>query len=161
MTDNRHYKDEKYLSLAIELAVDNVKNGGGPFGAVVVKDGVLISEGKNLVTHENDPTAHAEVIAIRKAADKLGSHSLEGCTIYSSTEPCPMCLGAIYWAGIKEIVFASNKNDAERAGFIDAHIYREMRLEYEKRSIKTRYVNISSSGDEFAEWEKKEDKEVY
>ena len=153
--------DQKFLAHTIELAVGNVKSGGGPFGAVVVSQGKIISEGTNLVTLTNDPTAHAEITAIRKASEKLDSYSLEGCTIYSSTEPCPMCLGAIYWAGMKRLVFASSRADAEKAGFQDAHIYRELGLEIDKRSISTQHVAVPGAGDEFIAWNNSVDKRIY
>ena len=161
MTSKNPEEDKEFLSLSVELAIGNVKSGGGPFGAVIVKNGEIISTGTNQVTAINDPTAHAEVMAIREAARKLESHTLEGCTIYSSTEPCPMCLGAIYWAGLEKLVFASDKIDAEKAGFIDAHIYREMVLDIDKRSLVTKQVFIPSAGDEFSAWNDKENKEHY
>ena len=105
---------------AIQLAVDNVKNGGGPFGAVIARNGEIIAEGVNRVTPNHDPTAHAEVQAIRAAAARLENFDLAGCSIYSSCEPCPMCLGAIYWAHLDHLYFAATKTDAARAGFDDA-----------------------------------------
>ncbi len=161
MTNRILTKDQKFLALSVELAIENVKSGGGPFGALIVKNGELISTAANQVTQLHDPTAHAEVLAIREAAKNLGDHKLEGCTIYSSTEPCPMCLGAIYWAGIDKLVFASNKADAEKAGFIDAHIYREFDLKLEERSIITKHLSIPHAGEEFNAWLDSEDKEVY
>ena len=106
-------KDEKFMRMAIDLAVENVANGGGPFGAVIVKDGEVLATGVNRVTANNDPTAHAEVSAIRAACSKLHTFDLEGTTIYTSCEPCPMCLGAIYWAHISHVFCGCNKNDAE------------------------------------------------
>ncbi len=161
MTNRTLKEDQKFLSLTIQLAIENVKTGGGPFGAVVVRKGELISESANQVTLLHDPTAHAEVLAIREAAKKLGSHTLDGCTIYSSTEPCPMCLGAIYWAGIEKLVFASSKAEAEKAGFIDAHIYREFGRSMKERSISTRHVILPNAGDEFEAWLNKDEREVY
>ncbi len=151
----------KCLRQSINLAIENVEKGGGPFGAIIVKNGELISRGANMVTLVHDPTAHAEVMAIREACKKLGTHDLSGCTIYSSTEPCPMCLGAIYWAGIKKIVFASDKHVAEKAGFIDAHIYREMAKDINQRELVTEQLKISGSGEEFKAWMEKVDKESY
>ena len=121
---------------AIRLAIDNVhERNGGPFGAVVVKDGKIISRGYNQVTANNDPTAHAEVIAIREACKALNSFQLEGCEIYTSCEPCPMCLGAIYWARPAKVYYASTKRDAAEIHFDDAFIYQEIELDLEKRSL--------------------------
>ena len=161
MTNRILKEDQKFLAQTVELAIENVKSGGGPFGALVVKNGKLISTAANQVTKMHDPTAHAEVLAIRKAAINLEDHKLEGCTIYSSTEPCPMCLGAIYWAGIDKLVFASNKADAEKAGFIDAHIYREFGLKIEDRSSITEHLSIPNAGEAVQAWFDSEDKEVY
>ena len=147
--------------MAVNLAKENIEKGGGPFGAVIVKNGKIISSAANEVTLSHDPTAHAEIMAIRKASEKLSSHDLSDCVIYSSTEPCPMCLGAIYWAGIKKLVFASDKADAEKAGFIDAHIYREMGKEIDKRELNTVQMNVPGAGEEFKTWIKKEDKNSY
>lgn len=157
MVDNK----SEFLKMAINAARENVDIGGGPFGAVIVKEGEIISSGANKVTQVHDPTAHAEIVAIREACKKLGTHELEGCIIYSSTEPCPMCLGAIYWAGIKKIVFASDKLEAEKAGFIDAHIYREMSKDINQRELETEQLKIPGSGEEFKAWISKTDKESY
>ncbi len=154
-------ENQSFLSLAVDLAKKNIEKGGGPFGAVIVKQGNLISSAVNQVTLSHDPTAHAEVMAIRKASEKLGNHDLSDCVIYSSTEPCPMCLGAIYWAGIKKLVFASGKADAEKAGFIDAHIYREMGKEIDKRELDTVQMQVPGAGDEFKAWIEKMDKTSY
>ncbi len=124
------------MKRAVDLALENVKSGaGGPFGAVVVKDGALVATGVNQVTATNDPSAHAEVMAIRAACRELASFQLEGCEIYSSCEPCPMCLGAIYWARPRAFYFACNRVDAAQAGFDDAFIYDEIGLAPESRSI--------------------------
>jgi guanine deaminase len=124
------------MKRAVELALENVKTGsGGPFGAVVVKHGELIASGVNQVTASNDPTAHAEVVAIRAACQTLGTYQLTDCEIYSSCEPCPMCLGAIYWARPKAFYFSCNRNNAAKAGFDDAFIYDEIPLSPESRSI--------------------------
>lgn len=130
--------EEKRLHMkqAIELAFSNVKeNKGGPFGAVVVKDGEILGKGANLVTESNDPTAHAEIVAIREATKKLGSFSLEGCELYASCEPCPMCLGAIYWARIDKLYYAATKDDASKADFDDSLIYKELALPKDQRSL--------------------------
>lgn len=152
---------KKFLSVAIELAIENTDGDGGPFGAVIVKDGVVISTGVNQVTGNSDPTAHAEVQAIRAATKKLNHFQLEGCVLYSSCEPCPMCLGAIYWAGIDKVYFASNRHDAEEAGFSDALIYREISLPIEKRELPTFNLKTDKAGEEFKAWNNKENKITY
>lgn len=153
---------EKFLKEAIKLAKENVKSGqGGPFGAVIVKDGRIISTGVNKVTGTNDPTAHAEIVAIRDACKKLNSFQLEDCTIYSSCEPCPMCLGAIYWARPKMLVFAALNTDAAKAGFDDSFIYEEIPLPYEKRSIPTYKISPPEYFDPFKDWIEFENKTKY
>jgi len=130
-----HAKKE-FMDEAIRLAVENVKSGkGGPFGAVVVKNGVIVGKGANSVTSNNDPSAHAEIVAIRDACKNLNSFQLDDCQIYSSCEPCPMCFGAIYWARPEKVYYASNKNDAADAGFDDSFIYNEIELEKKDRKI--------------------------
>lgn len=150
------------LMRAIELAQQNVQTGnGGPFGAVIVKDGKIIAEGVNQVTTSNDPTAHAEIVAIRKACQVLGTFQLTDCEIYSSCEPCPMCLGAIYWARPKALYFASNKHDAARAGFDDSFIYDEILQPYEKRKITTQYIPLSEAQKVFDDWINADNKQPY
>lgn len=127
----------KFMRKAIALSVENIKRGGGPFGAVIVKDGKIVAMGVNRVTANTDPTAHAEVNVIRKAAKKLGTFDLAGCDIYTSCEPCPMCLGAVYWAHIDKMYYGNTKTDARNIGFDDSFIYDEIDLTPEKRSIKT------------------------
>lgn len=125
-----------FLQRAIELAVQNVKERrGGPFGAVIVRDGAIIAEGTNLVTTSLDPTAHAEVVAIRKACAVLQSFELKGCVVYASCEPCPMCLAAIYWSRAERICFAASREDAAAAEFDDEFLYRELSLPVERRSL--------------------------
>ena len=125
-----------FLQRAIELAVQNVKaRRGGPFGAVIVRDGAIIAEGTNLVTTSLDPTAHAEVVAIRKACAVLKSFELKGCVIYASCEPCPMCLAAIYWSRAERVCFAASREDAAAAEFDDEFLYRELSLPVERRSL--------------------------
>lgn len=124
-----------YLRRAIALASENVGQGGGPFGALIVRGDEVVATGVNRVTAENDPTAHAEVKAIRAACQKLGQFSLAGCRIYSSCEPCPMCLAALYWAGVDAIYYAASQHDAQAAGFDDAFIYRELALPAAQRSV--------------------------
>ena len=123
----------EFMREAIRLSIENVKNGGGPFGAVIVKDDQIIATGTNRVTANHDPTAHAEVSAIREACRRLDTFDLEGCEIYTSCEPCPMCLGAIYWAHINKIYYGNNKTDAAAIGFDDSLIYDELALPREKR----------------------------
>lgn len=129
---------DAFLRRAIALADENVRAGrGGPFGAVIVRAGVVVAEGSNLVTSTNDPTAHAEVVAIRNACRTLADFRLQGCEIYASCEPCPMCLGAIYWARLDRLWFAAGRADAEHAGFDDSHIYREIGVAPDARRIPT------------------------
>jgi guanine deaminase len=125
----------EFMRRAVALALENIRNGGGPFGAVVVKDGNVVAEGVNRVTVNHDPTAHAEVLAIRAACAALGSFELTGCELYASCEPCPMCLGAIYWARLSRVYFAGTAEDAAAAGFDDAFIYREMVVPHEHRRV--------------------------
>ena len=145
--------DEKYIKMAIDLAIENVKNGnGGPFGALIVKDDHIIATGVNTVTTTNDPTAHAEVNAIRNACAQLDSFQLDGCTIYSSCEPCPMCLGAIYWARADKLVFAATKIDAAKAGFDDSFIYDEIELPIENRKLLSIPLNHKNKLQPFQLW---------
>ena len=146
---------------AIRLSLENVEKGGGPFGAVIVKNGEIISKGANAVILSNDPTAHAEVIAIRDAAKKLNSFDLSGCTIYTSCEPCPMCLGAIYWAHIDEIYFGNTKVDAKSIGFDDSFIYDEIEKSHPERKIKTSQLMQHEAFKAFKVWHDKEDKIKY
>ena len=146
-------EDSKFLTLAIETATNNIKDGGGPFGAVVVSYGHIISRAGNRVVAAHDPTAHAEVEAIRMASTVMGTHDLSSCVIYSSCEPCPMCLGAIYWAGIKRVVYASDRYQAASSGFSDEMIYMELALEKEKRSL-TMDRGMKEEGDiVFRQWD--------
>jgi tRNA(Arg) A34 adenosine deaminase TadA len=128
--------DNPFMARAIQLSVENVRSGrGGPFGAVVVKDGGIVAEGVNQVTANNDPTAHAEVLAIRDACHKLNLFELKGCDLYTSCEPCPMCLGAIYWARMDKVYFGSLAEDAAKIGFDDSAIYEELSQPYSQRGI--------------------------
>jgi len=147
-------EDKKlYMKRAIELALENVtESKGGPFGAVVVKDGEIIGQGANLVTDTNDPTAHAEIIAIREATKKIGSFSLEGCEIYASCEPCPMCLGAIYWAHIEKLYYAATKDDAAKSDFDDSVIYKELSLPKDQRSIQSLQIMRDDAVKVFEAW---------
>lgn len=142
-----------FLKEALRLAKEGMAAGqGGPFGAVVVKDGEIIGRGYNRVLGSNDPTAHAEVTAIREACSHLGSFQLEGCVIYSTCEPCPMCLGAIYWARPDALYFAATREDAAAAGFDDAHIYRELALPLEARSIPMERLDLPGTAELFRQW---------
>jgi len=145
--------ERRFMLRAAELAAYAVDHGlGGPFGAVVVKDGVIVGEGYNQVTSANDPTAHAEVMAIRNACQQLESFQLTGCEIYSSCEPCPMCLGAIYWARLGAVYFAATREDAASAGFDDSLIYSEMPLEPGERRIAMRRVALPDAAAPFRTW---------
>jgi len=152
---------EELMRKAIELSIDNVKNGGGPFGAVIARDGEIIATGVNRVTDSNDPTAHAEVSAIRAAAAKLGKFNLSGCEIYTSCEPCPMCLGAIYWARLDKIYFANNKTDAKNIGFDDSFIYDELALPLNLRHLSSENMMRDEAIKAFELWNKKADKVEY
>lgn len=153
--------NKKFMRKAIALSIDNVHNGGGPFGAVIVKDGKIIATGVNGVTKHNDPTAHAEVTAIRKASKKLGTFDLEGCDIYTSCEPCPMCLGAVYWAHLDKMYYGNTKTDAKNIGFDDSFIYDEIDLKPEKRKVKTVQVLAEEAIKAFEAWTEKDDKVEY
>lgn len=146
---------------AIRLSVESVKNGGGPFGAVVVKDGEIIGRGNNRVTQTYDPTAHAEVVAIREACKTLHSFQLEGCEIYTSCEPCPMCLGAIYWARPERVFFGNNQADAANIGFDDSFIYREIAISLPERKIPMIQILPEEAITAFRMWENKTDKTEY
>ncbi len=153
--------DETFIRRAIELARHSVAVGGGPFGSVVVRNGEMIGEGWNRVTQDNDPTAHAEVVAIRDACRRTGNFQLTGCTIYASCEPCPMCLGAIYWARPERIVIACDRSDAAKAGFDDAFIYDELDLRPEERSIPVIRMMREEGLAVFTDWLDKGDKTEY
>ncbi len=151
-----------FMAEAIALAEKNVKSlHGGPFGAVVVKEGKIVGMGSNKVTVENDPTAHAEIVAIRDAAKNLGTFDLSGCEIYSSCEPCPMCLGAIYWARFDKLYYAATKDDAAKANFDDSFIYKEFSLPKEERSILAVQMMRESAVKVFDAWIKEENKVPY
>lgn len=145
---------ERFMSRAIELSRDKMREGaGGPFAAVIVLDGEVVGEGWNQVTSGNDPTAHAEVVAIRDACRALGTYSLEGASIYASCEPCPMCLAAIYWARISHVYYANSTADAARIGFDDGVLYEEIALPWEKRSLPAQRLLATQARDVFAEWD--------
>jgi len=147
---------------AIKLADDNlISKKGGPFGAIVVKDGKIVGKGSNSVTSTNDPTAHAEINAIRDACKNLNTFQLDDCEIYTSCEPCPMCLGAIYWARPKKVFFAASKHDASEAGFDDSFIYEEIKLPYEERKIPATQILQDEAKIVFEKWIKLENKIEY
>ena len=154
------YKDE-FMRRAIRLSLENVKKGGGPFGAVIVKDGKVISAGTNNVTAKNDPTAHAEVDAIRRAAKNLKNFDLSDCELYTSCEPCPMCLSAIYWARISRIYYGNTKKDAAKIGFMDDFIYKELGKPLEKRKLKISQHLRDEALMSFETWDMKKDKKKY
>lgn len=153
--------DRKFMQMAIDLSVENVEKGGGPFGAVIVKNGEIISTGVNSVVPTNDPTAHAEVNAIRSACQKLNNFKLAGCTVYSSCEPCPMCLSALYWAGVDRICYGNTKEDAKAIDFDDQFIYDQLELDYKDRSIKCDHFMRKDAIKAFENWAQKEDKTKY
>lgn len=153
---------EDHMRRAIALSLETMRSGnGGPFGAVVVKSGKLIAEGVNLVTSTNDPTAHAEVVAIRRACQALGTFDLSGCEIYTSCEPCPMCLSAIYWARVGRIYYANDRADAAAIGFRDDFLYHEIPLPLEQRAIPTLRLLANEGRTAFDEWNLKPDKTQY
>ncbi len=154
-------ENKKFMRKAIALSVQNVKKGGGPFAAVIVKDGKVIATGVNGVTRRNDPTAHAEVTAIRKASKKLGTFDLQGCVIYTSCEPCPMCLGAVYWAHLDKMYYGNTKTDAKNIGFDDSFIYDEIDLKPSKRKLKSEQLLPEQAIKAFEAWTNKEDKIEY
>ena len=153
--------DKLFLLRAIEIATAGIYKGGGPFGTVITRDSKIISEAFNRVVLDNDPTAHAEILAIRQASSVLHSHELDDCTLYSSCEPCPMCLGAIYWSGIMKVVYSCDRTDAEQAGFSDKLIYNEIILDTSKRKISFIRLNDSGGKEVFKKWDKLEDKISY
>lgn len=152
---------EELMRKAIELSIKSVRNGGGPFGAVIAREGEIIAEGSNGVTIYNDPTAHAEVTAIRKACEKLGTFDLKGCEIYTSCEPCPMCLGAIYWAHLDKIYYANNRKDAANIGFDDDFIYQEIEVKPQYRKKPSEILMREEGLEAFRIWNKKTDKIEY
>jgi guanine deaminase len=154
--------DNSFMARAIQLSLDNVLSGqGGPFGAVIVKDGSVVAEGVNRVTSRNDPTAHAEVVAIREACAKLGTFLLKDCEIYTSCEPCPMCLGAIYWAHLARVYFGNIAADASAIGFDDSFIYREFGQAYPERRIPMVQMMHDEALAAFRAWQEKLDKISY
>jgi tRNA(Arg) A34 adenosine deaminase TadA len=151
-----------FMAHAIQLSLENVTSGrGGPFGAIIVKDGAIVAEAANQVTLSNDPTAHAEILAIRNACQRLETFDLAGCEIYSSCEPCPMCLGAIYWARLSRVYFANSDSDASRAGFDDSFIYRELAQPIAQRKIPMIQMMREEALAAFRAWEQNPNKIDY
>ena len=146
---------------AIALSLDSVRTGGGPFGALIARDGVILAEGSNRVTPDRDPTAHAEIVAIRAACTTLGSFGLQGCEIYTSCEPCPMCLGAIYWARLARIHYANDRTDAAAIGFDDAALYREVAVPPAARTLPMTRLLAAEARAAFEAWAAKPDKTPY
>ena len=163
MHDNtQQIMDTLFMARAVELSRDNMRRGeGGPFGAVIVKDGQIIGEGWNRVTSSNDPTAHAEVVAIRRACEALGTFNLHGATLYTSCEPCPMCLASTYWASISRLVYANDRRDAAAIGFDDEFLYSEVTKPMAERAIPTVHLTSPDALAVFQEWQMKTDKVEY
>lgn len=153
--------DIRFMNMAAELAENNIDNGGGPFGAVIVRDGVVIATGVNRVTANNDPTAHAEVNAIRNACSKENTFNLSGCVVYTSCEPCPMCLSALYWAGVSRIYYGNTQDDADAINFSDRFIYQELDKPKSERIIPCIKMDNSRTIKAFEMWTKKDDKIEY
>ena len=151
----------EFMKRAIQLSIDSAKNGGGPFGAVIVKNDKIIAEGSNKVTSTNDPTAHGEIVAIREACKKLNNFNLSGFKIFSSAEPCPMCLSAIYWARIDKIYYANTREDAQKIDFDDSFIYSEFQKDIDKRKIPMTQMMRDEALKAFELWDKKTDKVKY
>ncbi|MGM0551178.1 MAG: nucleoside deaminase [Bacteroidota bacterium] len=158
---NEMSNEQKFMKEAILVSMENIQDGGGPFGAVVVKNGEIIARSGNSVTRDNDPTAHAEINAIRAAARALNSFDLSGCVIYSSCEPCPMCLSAVYWARIDRIYYGNNRYDAAEIGFDDNFLYEELRKDLDERSIPIEQLERDEALKTFATWRELENKIPY
>ncbi len=151
----------KFMQKAIELSIESINSGGGPFGSVIVKDNKIISEGMNRVTVNNDPTAHGEIVAIRAATKVLNDFNLKGCELYTSTEPCPMCYSAIFWSRIDKIYYANTKKDAQQVDFDDSLIYSELQQSINKRKIPMIQLMRKEALEAFELWNKKTDKVKY
>ena len=152
---------KEFMKRAIELSIESVNKGGGPFGCVIVKDKKIVSEGSNKVTSTNDPTAHGEIVAIREACKKLNNFSLSGCELYSTCEPCPMCLSAIYWARIDKIYYANTREDARKFDFDDSIIYSELKKNINERKIPMIQMMRDEALKAFDLWDEKIDKVKY
>ena len=151
----------RFMSRAIELSIESVKSGGGPFGSVIIKNNEIISEGMNRVTKNNDPTAHGEIVAIRNACKNLNDFSLKGCELYTSCEPCPMCLSAIYWSRIDKIYYANTRDDAKQIDFDDSLIYSELTKKIKERKIPTTQLMRDEALQGFKLWKNTENKVKY
>ena len=154
-------KNIDFMKRAIELSIQNIKNNGGPFGCIIVKENKIIAEGVNRVTFNNDPTAHAEIIAIRNACKKLNTFNLAECELYTSCEPCPMCLSAIYWSHIDKIYYGNSRLDASKIGFDDDFIYNELNKDLSSRKIQMKQISQKEAKKAFLDWDKKIDKVEY
>ncbi len=154
-------KNIDFMKRAIELSIQNIKNNGGPFGCIIVKENKIIAEGVNRVTLNNDPTAHAEIIAIRNACKKLNTFNLAECELYTSCEPCPMCLSAIYWSHIDKIYYGNSRLDASKIGFDDDFIYNELNKDLSSRKIQMKQISQNEAKKAFLDWDKKIDKVEY
>ena len=154
-------QDRQFMKMACDLACENIDRGGGPFGAVIVKDGEVIAAAGNSVTIDNDPTAHAEVNAIRRACSLTRNFKLDGCVVYSSCEPCPMCLSALYWAGVSRIYYGNTAADVDRINFGDDFIYKEIEKPHLERAIPCIHMEGTSAIESFNKWASKEDKIEY
>ena len=153
---------EKFMEEAIRLAATNLYSGhGGPFGCIIVKDGTIIASAFNEVLSSHDPTAHAEILAIRRACELLGSYQLDGCDIYTSCEPCPMCLGAIYWSRPRKVYYAASRHDAHQAGFDDDHIYRQISVPHPERDIPFEQIGREKVSLVFSEWSQNNHNSIY
>ena len=152
---------KRFMSRAIELSIESVKSGGGPFGSVIIKNNEIISEGMNRVTKNNDPTAHGEIVAIRNACKNLNDFSLKGCELYTSCEPCPMCLSAIYWSRIDKIYYANTRDDAKKIEFDDSLIYSELTKKIKERKIPTTQLMRDEALQGFTLWKNTENKVKY
>jgi tRNA(Arg) A34 adenosine deaminase TadA len=153
--------NEEFMRMAIRMSVENVERGGGPFAALIVKNGEIVSTGINSVAEENDPTAHAEINAIRSATQKLQRFKLTDCVLFTTCEPCPMCLGAVYWAGIPAIYYGNSREDAGKYGFDDSHVYQQIGMALDKRQVRFTRILGMEAIEAFNYWDQKSDKIQY
>ena len=153
--------NEEFMRMAIRMSVENIERGGGPFAALIVKNGEVVSTGINSVAEENDPTAHAEINAIRSATQKLQRFKLTDCVLFTTCEPCPMCLGAVYWAGIPAIYYGNSREDAGKYGFDDSHIYSQIGLAIDRRQVRFTRILGKEAIEAFNYWDQKSDKIQY
>ena len=153
--------NEEFMRMAIRMSLENVERGGGPFAALIVRDGEVVSTGINSVAEENDPTAHAEINAIRAATQKFKRFKLNDCVLFTTCEPCPMCLGAVYWAGISQIYYGNSREDAGKYGFDDSHIYQQIDMALDKRQVRFTRILGKEAIEAFNYWDQKSDKIQY